>query len=316
MLGTSTHDTKRGEDARARLAVLSELPDQWAEQAAAWSRLLRPEGTAPEAGPDRNDEYALLQLLVGTCPVEFFGDAKPEAAALAAYAERVKGAMTKAMREAKVHTTWAMPDAAYEAATLAFVDAALTGDRAAAFWAAFLPFAGKVARLGASNSIVQTVLKLTMPGVPDLYQGTELWDLSMVDPDNRRPVDFFLRQRLLGELDRGLAADRAAAMADFAKHWPDGKVKLAVTSTILGWRRDHTRLFTEGGYEPIDAEGPQASDLCGFARQVEGAAMVVAVGAVPGPARNPALRRRDPPRAAVRARRPALDRPPDRAQLQ
>ncbi len=256
-----------------------------------------------------------MQLLVGTCPVELFGDAKPEPAALAAYAERVKGAMTKAMREAKVHTTWAMPDAAYEAATLAFVDAALTGDRAAAFWAAFLPFAGKVARLGASNSIVQTVLKLTMPGVPDLYQGTELWDLSMVDPDNRRPVDFSLRQRLLeggggragggsGGRDGGFRAELAGRPSQAGRHLDDP-----------GWRRDHPRLFAEGAYVPVEAEGPQAPELCGFVRQVDDRRHGGRGGAVPGPARNPALRCRDPPRSAVRARGPALDRPPDRAQL-
>ena len=284
MLGTSTHDTKRGEDVRARLAVLSEFPDVWAEQVSAWSRLLRPDGPQqdPDAAPDRNDEYALLQLLLGTWPVELLEPGAPDPKILAAYAERVKGAMTKAMREAKVHTTWAMPNEPYESAALAFVDAALTGERAEAFLPAFRPFAEKIARLGVSNSIVQTALKLTLPGVPDLYQGTEFWDLSMVDPDNRRPVDFPLRRRLLDGMQAALAGDRAAAMAGFVRNWPDGRIKLALMSAILAWRSEHPQVFAEGGYEPIEVRGPRPSDICAFARQRKDAAMLVAVARFPG----------------------------------
>ncbi len=200
MLGTSTHDTKRGEDARARLAVLSEIPDRWAEAVAAWRRCLRHDG---DRAPDRNDEYALYQTLVGTVPPELLRADQTEAEAWSAYAERVKGAMQKSLREAKVHTTWAAPNQGYETAMATFIDAALTGPRAEAFRSCFLPFATDVARLGVENSLVQTALKLTMPGVPDLYQGTELWDLSMVDPDNRRPIDFERRMALIDSVQAG-----------------------------------------------------------------------------------------------------------------
>ena len=203
MLATSTHDTKRGEDTRARLAVLSELPQDWAKQVEIWSRILRAgrgdvEGTAP---PDPNDEYMFYQMLVGSWPVELLGPS-PDAEGLAAYAERIKGALIKSLREAKAHSTWAAPNPAYEEAMLGLAGLALDPTRSAAFLGAFLPFAERVARLGAQNSLAQTVLKLTLPGVPDIYQGTELWDLSLVDPDNRRPVDYALRQRLLEEIWR------------------------------------------------------------------------------------------------------------------
>ena len=165
MLGTSTHDTKRGEDTRARLAVLSEMAGEWSREVQGWSRILRArrgdvEGIAP---PDRNDEYLLYQLLVGTLPVELF-DTLEDAAALAAYTGRIKAVMVKSIREAKVHSTWASPNAAYEESVLSFVDEALDPVRAGSFLAALLPFVERVARLGAYNSLVQTVIKLTVPG--------------------------------------------------------------------------------------------------------------------------------------------------------
>jgi (1->4)-alpha-D-glucan 1-alpha-D-glucosylmutase len=278
MLGTSTHDTKRGEDVRARLAVLSEIPTEWHEAVFAWSRVLRDAGAG--GAPDRNDEYALLQWLVGTWPVELLEGDDPEI--LTIYAERLKGTMTKAMREAKVHTTWAMPDEAYESGTLGFVDAALTGPRSDAFLQAFRPFARKIARLGARNSIVQSVLKLTLPGVPDLYQGTELWDLSMVDPDNRRAVDFPARERMLDAVEGEFRRDRSAAMASFVDAWEDGRIKLAVIATLLAFRRDHPALFAEGGYEAAVARGPEAQRICAFERRAGGETMIVAVARFPG----------------------------------
>ncbi len=253
MLGTSTHDTKRGEDARARLAALSEHLDAWAEAVQRWSDMLAQDfaGRDPDAGPDRNDEYALYQLLIGTVPVELLEGGKADAELRRVYAARVKGAMTKTMREAKVHSTWASPDEAYEAATLAFVDHALTGTGAEAFLADFRPLAMTIAALGGRNSLVQSVLKLTIPGVPDLYQGTELWDLSMVDPDNRRPVDFRQRAALMKEVGAALEQDRAAAVRRYAERWQDGRIKLAVILTLLSFRKEHASLFTSGDYEPI-----------------------------------------------------------------
>ena len=283
MLTTSTHDTKRGEDTRARLAALSEFPDAWAEAATAWGKILSPApaDADPDRQPDRNDEYALLQLVVGTCPIELLGEERgPDAVAV--FAERVKGAMTKALREAKVHTTWSDPNETYESATLAFVDRMLTGERSEAFWSAALPFLRRVAKLGAENSVVQTVLKLTIPGVPDIYQGCELWDFSMVDPDNRRPVDFAERAAILGAVQADLALDRAEAITAYAGSWHDGRLKMALTAALLALRRDHAALFADGSYEALTAVGPGADAVCAFRRQAGNDAVVVAVARFPG----------------------------------
>jgi (1->4)-alpha-D-glucan 1-alpha-D-glucosylmutase len=267
MLGTSTHDTKRGEDTRARLAVLSEMPEEWATQVQTWSRLLRArrgdvEGTAP---PGRNDEYLFYQLLLGTWPVELLGG-EPDPGALQSYAERLSGAMVKSMREAKVRSSWAAPDTASEEATLSFVADALDPSRAGNFLASFLPFVARVAELGARNTLIQTVLKLTLPGVPDIYQGTELWDLSMVDPDNRRPVDYVLRMGLLSEVLRELDKDRRRAMHEYAEAWRDGRFKLAVTATLLAYRRAHPDLFAQGNYQSLEPQGNDADRICVFLR--------------------------------------------------
>ena len=174
---------------------------------------------------------------------------------------------------------------------------ALDPARSAAFLGAFLPFAERVARLGAQNSLAQTVLKLTLPGVPDIYQGTELWDLSLVDPDNRRPVDYALRQRLLEILETA-ADDRQGAMARYLRSWQDAQFKLAAMAAILGFRREAPILFAEGDYEGLLAEGDGADEVCAFSRRQGDAAMLVAVARFPGAARNP---RRAAGRDAARA---------------
>jgi (1->4)-alpha-D-glucan 1-alpha-D-glucosylmutase len=268
MLGTSTHDTKRGEDTRARLAVLSEIPEEWARQVQTWSRILRArrgdvEGTAP---PDRNDEYLFYQLLLGAWPAELTGTGTPDAEALRGFAGRMEGAMVKSMREAKRHTTWAAPNAAYEEGMLGFLREALDPARSTAFLDAFLPFQTQVARLGFRNSLVQTALKLTLPGMPDIYQGCELWDLSLVDPDNRRPVDYELRRRVLEEVGAAMAQDRRAAMPSMLENWRDGRAKLALTANLLAYRQERPTLFNEGGYEPLAATGEKADQLCAFLR--------------------------------------------------
>jgi (1->4)-alpha-D-glucan 1-alpha-D-glucosylmutase len=268
MLGTSTHDTKRGEDTRARLAVLSEIPEEWARQVQTWSRILRArrgdvEGIAP---PDHNDEYLFYQLLLGAWPAELTGIGMPDAEALRGFAERMEGAMVKSMREAKRHTTWASPNKAYEEGMLGFLREALDPSRSGAFLDTFLPFQARVARLGFRNSLVQTALKLTLPGTPDIYQGCELWDLSLVDPDNRRPVDYDLRRRVLEETGAAMARDRRAAMQGMLEDWRDGRAKLALTAELLAHRRERPALFAEGGYEPLTATGTKADHLCAFLR--------------------------------------------------
>ena len=248
-----------------------------------WGHILSPApaDADPDRQPDRNDEYALLQLVVGTCPIALLTGPR-DPAVLATYAERLKGAMTKAMREAKVHSTWADPNETYEGSTLAFLDRMLTGEKAEAFWSAALPFIDRMARLGAQNSVVQTVLKLTIPGVPDIYQGCELWDFSMVDPDNRRPVDFAARSAALETVLADLALDPAGSFAAYAESWRDGRVKLAVTAVLLGLRRDHAGLFADGSYDPLPAAGPEADSLCAFQRRSGQDAVTVAVARFPG----------------------------------
>jgi (1->4)-alpha-D-glucan 1-alpha-D-glucosylmutase len=167
------------------------------------------------------------------------------------------------MREAKVHTTWPAPNSTYENAVVAFVEAALNQDESKAFLAAFLPFQAQVARLGVHNSLVQTVLKLTCPGVPDVYQGADLWDLSMVDPDNRRPVDYARRVQLLKEI----CAKRDVDPRKLLGNWQDGAIKLFVTSRVLSLRASEVELFASGEYEPLAAAGAKADCVCAFARR-------------------------------------------------
>jgi (1->4)-alpha-D-glucan 1-alpha-D-glucosylmutase len=269
MLTTSTHDTKRGEDTRARLAALSELPDEWSRQVLGWSKILRArrgdiEATAP---PDRNDEYLFYQLLVGAWPTELMEPGTLDEAALHSYTERIKGAMLKSMREAKVHTTWASPNTAYEEAVLTFVGDALCPGRSQAFLATFLPFQERLAKLGLHNSLVQATLKLTVPGVPDVYQGADLWDLSLMDPDNRRPVEYDQRSRLLADLD-ACASRGKLSIPSLMEHWHDGAIKLFVTSAVLRFRRDNAELFAKGEYEPLTANGVRADNICAFARRL------------------------------------------------
>jgi (1->4)-alpha-D-glucan 1-alpha-D-glucosylmutase len=288
MLTTSTHDTKRGEDARARLVVLSEMPQEWAKQVNAWSRILRArrgdvEATAP---PDRNDEYLFYQLLIGTWPVELTGGNDLPRQALQVYADRIKAAMTKSMREAKVHSTWASPGTAYENAVLSFIDATLNPEESRGFFLAFLPFQAHIARLGIHNSLVQTTLKLTAPGVPDIYQGADLWDLSLVDPDNRRPVDYQQRMELLARLPDDAAAGNEAYLRNVLDNWQDGAIKLYVISRILALRAAEPELFAQGDYQPLIASGPKADCLCAFARRAGDRLIVVMIARFPARLEN------------------------------
>ncbi|QCO03942.1 malto-oligosyltrehalose synthase [Azospirillum argentinense] len=273
MLGSTTHDTKRGEDTRARLYALSEMPEEWERQIQTWSRLLRArrgdvEGTAP---PDRNDEYLFYQLLVGAWPAELTGAAPAslDPQAMTEFAERLAGAMTKSMREAKVHSTWAAPDEAYESAMTSFVHDALDVSRSTAFFDAFLPFQERLARIGMVNGLTQTLLKLTSPGVPDIYQGCELWNFSLVDPDNRRPVDYDARRRLLDEVE-------GAPIGGLLERWQDGAVKLSLTRRALALRAAMPDLFAKGEYLPLEATGERAEHVVAFARRLGDDTVVVA----------------------------------------
>jgi (1->4)-alpha-D-glucan 1-alpha-D-glucosylmutase len=270
---TATHDTKRGEDARARLAVLSELSAEWAEEVREWRRILHP-ALAGEAPPDANDEYYFYQSLLGAWPAELCDTAELDETLVGELAERLRGALRKALREAKRHTTWAAPDERYEGAVLGLVDAALGS---ADFMARFVPFASRIARLGVHGSLAQLALKLTAPGVPDIYQGCELWDFSLVDPDNRRPVDFAERAKRLESVERGLAADRAPAFARWREQWRDGCIKLAATRALLDLRAREASLFAAGDYARCEVSGPRANEVLAFVRQYEGRCVLTAV---------------------------------------
>ncbi len=253
MLTTATHDTKRGEDARMRLAVLSEIPEEWRRRVSIWLRLNKLKRGEIDGAPVpvRNDEYYFYQTVVGAWPL----DLDPtDSDAVAAFAERINGAMIKAVREGKEQSSWGNPNAAYEAALARFVASALDASRANPFLSDLAAFVGRIARLAALNSLAQTTLKLTSPGVPDIYQGCELWDFSLVDPDNRRPVDFAARRRLLAQLRAAFEqdTDRLAAML---RDWQDGREKLFLLWRLLALRTDQPELFANGTYAPLSGVG-------------------------------------------------------------
>jgi (1->4)-alpha-D-glucan 1-alpha-D-glucosylmutase len=260
---TSTHDTKRSEDVRARLNVLSELPGEWEKCLSRWSALNSTKkfevGGTPV--PERNQEILLYQTMLGVWPLD--------PANLSAFKEQLKSYMVKAAREAMVHTRWISPQVEHEEALIAFVDAILDEAGNQEFWQDFLGMASRLAYFGALNSLSQVLLKMAAPGVPDFYQGTELWDFSLVDPDNRQPVDFTKRLRLLKELrlqeekGRGLLAPR------LLNHWQDGKLKLYVIYRTLNFRKTKPELFLQGGYLPLTATGNRGKNILAFARNWE-----------------------------------------------
>jgi len=268
MLATATHDAKRGEDVRARLAVLSEMPTAWRAAIARWSRLNRRHRTSTRSGhlPAERAEYLLYQTIVGAWPIELLdGDLDPSA--LAVFADRVAAYLVKAAREAKQETSWANPNETYEAALDRLVRGVLDPARSRAFLESVRTFVRDLAPAALSNSLAQTLLKLTSPGMPDTYQGAELWDFSLVDPDNRRPVDFAAREHALRELDEALArgTTRADLAVDLLRAGPDGRVKLYVMATVLRYLAASAD-WPERGYAALSAVGAAADHVVAFRR--------------------------------------------------
>jgi (1->4)-alpha-D-glucan 1-alpha-D-glucosylmutase len=267
LLATATHDHKRGEDVRARLAVLSEIPAEWEAALGRWMRLnatLRkelPDGPAP----GMSAQVMLYQTLVGAWPL---GLDPADEGGVGAFLDRVAAWQEKALREAKRRTEWAVPNAEYEAACRDFLFAALATDRAAPIRQEIAAFAARIAPAGAANGLAQVILRCAAPGVPDLYQGTEFWDLSLVDPDNRCPVDWDARRAAL---------EGAGEPAALLSHWRDGRVKQAVLARALALRASREALFAAGGHLPLPAEGGRAAHVLAFARQARGQAPVIAV---------------------------------------
>jgi (1->4)-alpha-D-glucan 1-alpha-D-glucosylmutase len=269
MVTTATHDTKRGEDARMRLALLSEMPREWGRRVTQWFRLNRSRRSEVdgELVPDRNVEYLFYQSLLGAWPPDL---SPADIEGMQTLAKRLEGYMVKAVREGKQQSSWSNPNTAYEMALQRFVQTVLDPTRTNPFIIEFHGFVESVARLGSINSLSQLVLKLMVPGVPDVYQGGELWDFNLVDPDNRRPVDWQKRCELLEEI-------RRAAVGDVVEDWRNGREKMFVLCRLLALRRAHVGVFAEGDYQPLEVEGRRSAHLCAFARQRNGEAVVAVV---------------------------------------
>jgi (1->4)-alpha-D-glucan 1-alpha-D-glucosylmutase len=252
---TSTHDTKRGEDVRARINLLSEIPDEWRRRVTLWQKLNRKHRTTVDAQstPGANTEYLIYQTLVGAWPIGV---------------DRLRAYLLKAIHEAKSHTSWINPNSRYDEAIGRFVEAILDASRSTPFLDDFLTFQARIAHFGALNSLAQTLVKVTAPGVPDFYQGSELWDLNLVDPDNRRPVDWQLRRSMLQELATATekVSERTTFAQELVKTKEDGRCKLYLIREALACRRAHAPLFREGEYRPLETEGPLAEHVLAFAR--------------------------------------------------
>ena len=264
MIATATHDTKLGEDVRARINVLSEMPAEWEREVAKWMRINKTARTIVdgEPAPDRNDEYRFYQALLGVWPS---GHRLPDD-----LVPRLQGYMIKAVKEAKLHTSWLNPNEEYEQALTTFVERVLAGSHAQKFLPAFLPFHEQVARCGAVNALSQVLLKIASPGVPDFYQGTELWDFNLVDPDNRRAVDFLRREQMLDTVDTVLAlpADqRRGALGRLIATPTGGALKLLVTAAGLRLRSSLPDLFLDGEYLPLDVDLTVDANVVAFARR-------------------------------------------------
>jgi (1->4)-alpha-D-glucan 1-alpha-D-glucosylmutase len=281
LLATSTHDNKRSEDVRARIDVLSESPAMWRLMLRRWSRLnrTRKRKVDAERAPSRNDEYLLYQTLIGTLPPDAVEADALNVEVLAAYRGRIEAYMLKAVREAKVHTSWHNVNEAYETAVVEFVRGLLGKTEGNLFLNDLREQVRGIAWFGALNSVSMALVKLTSPGVPDIYQGNEMLDFSLVDPDNRRPVDYERRKRMLDELKAAAAASSFSAIAHgYAANPGDGRAKLWVISRALELRRAHPALFELGDYLPLAVEGPRAAHLVAYARRHDGVAAVTIAG--------------------------------------
>ena len=267
---TSTHDTKRSQDVRARINVLSEVSEEWEKHLTQWRRWNEPKKQRLNGlpVPEPGIEMLLYQTLIGAWPLA--EEEVPE------FKARLKDYMVKAVREAKVFTSWLSPNSDYESALIKFLESILNSNKENGFLEDFLRFEKRIAHYGALNSLAQVLLKITSPGVPDFYQGMELWDFSLVDPDNRRPVDFNRRINLLDALVQQEAQGQQSLAQQILNSWQDGRVKFYLTYKALNIRRAHRELFLDGDYIPLQTLGQRAEHLCALGRQKgEGWALVI-----------------------------------------
>jgi (1->4)-alpha-D-glucan 1-alpha-D-glucosylmutase len=267
---TTTHDTKRSEDVRARINVLSEIPEEWERHLFRWrrwneSKKRRVNGTLV---PTPNEEIMLYQTMLGAWPL------RPEE--MANFRQRLQDYMIKATREAMVHTKWTVPNENHEKAIVDFIASILKKTESSEFLTDFLGFQSKIAFYGALNGLAQVLVKIAFPGVPDFYQGSELWDLRLVDPDNRGPIDFTKRIRMLQELC-GDGQGAAVPVDELLAHWDDGRIKMFVVCKALGFRIGNPGLFAQGDYIPVQAVGNRKANVFAFGRRSRSAWALIAV---------------------------------------
>jgi (1->4)-alpha-D-glucan 1-alpha-D-glucosylmutase len=260
LLATSTHDTKRSEDVRARMVAISEIPELWGRSIQRWRSVNRRWKKRIDEldAPDPNEEYLLYQTLLGTWPVN--ARAAAEKIAATEYIQRIQNYMGKALNEAKINTTWVQPNQEWLAAMQDFIAKILEPSSKNKFLPIFFPVVEEIARRGAINSLTQTLLKLASPGVPDIYQGNDIWDFSLVDPDNRRPVDYNQRRAMLDALAK-------AKPEELWQNWPDGRIKMFLTQRLLRFRKENIDLFRQGNYLPLNAVGAFSDCCVSFARE-------------------------------------------------
>jgi (1->4)-alpha-D-glucan 1-alpha-D-glucosylmutase len=275
MSASSTHDTKRGEDVRARINALSEIPGDWYRAIRGWRGLNRTAKTmvGDRPAPDANEEYLLYQTLVGTWPLLPMNAEEHQD-----YIRRIDGYMQKALHEAKIHTSWINPNAAYEQAVTKFVERVLEPTPENRFLQELRQFQAPIARAGMWNSLAQVLVKIASPGVPDFYQGNEIWAFDLVDPDNRRAVNYEGRRKMLASLRTQAERNRSGLMDRLRENLCDGAIKMFITSEALRFRRDHPELFSQGSYTGLAAEGSRARHVVAFARATENQMMVALTG--------------------------------------
>jgi (1->4)-alpha-D-glucan 1-alpha-D-glucosylmutase len=275
MSASSTHDTKRGEDMRARINVLSEAPGEWYRAIRRWRDLNRSAKTKVDDryAPAANEEYLLYQTLVGTWPLY-----PMNAEAHEAYIERIDEYLQKALHEAKVHTSWVNPNSEYEKAVRKFVERVLDPSPNNVFLQDLRQFQAPISRAGMWNSLAQLLLKIASPGVPDFYQGNDLWAFDLVDPDNRRPVNFDVRRQMLKSFAEPAAQDRGALLDRLRENPCDGAIKLYITSEALRFRRDHRELFAQGSYEALATDGNRGRHVVAFSRGTAKQTLITVAG--------------------------------------
>ncbi len=274
-LATSTHDTKRSEDVRARINILSEIPEEWNTALYKWKELNHSKKTVTEKNeiPDANEEYLIYQTLIGTWPLY-----PMDATARAHYIGRIEKYILKAIKEAKIHTSWVNPHVPYEQGVLEFIHRILDLEPSNQFLKEFEGFVQPIMKAGLYHSLSQLVLKMTVPGIPDFYQGSELWCFDLVDPDNRHSVDYSTRSNLLNILKQKGEEDTLGLVKHLMETPEDGRIKLYVTSKTLNFRLKHSELFQKGSYVPIEIKGTNKEHIIAFFREYEGKKIMIIVG--------------------------------------